>query len=173
MNIIKRGNVEFLEVNNIGGAEKVNLNPYYLNIKNIRYIRIYKDKNIDNACAIFIGNKMFIIRDEFDLCNKKPGDDLFIGSVCFSCCEGTPTDTKNDLKPHKSQPTIYFVNHEHTLYIRKYIKLETVNQDSSYSTKTIAQKTGGSATNDDKKDSKIDIFAIVTTDERLIPIEGF
>ena len=206
--IITKGNTDFIEIEVIGGAE--NLNPYYININNIRYIRRYKDKNNNNACAIFVGNKMFIAKDCFGLENMKPGDEFSIGNVSkvyFTCSEGLVSDKSESKKDSKLEskieskpdskykklsngkpnslsspdnlPTIYFINHQHTLYIRKYIKnvyQKTQDSDigfSSNNTKSIAQKDEKGIDKQVQKDSKIDIFAIVTNDERLIPIESF
>lgn len=198
--IITKGNTDFIEIEVIGNSE--NLNPYYVNINNIRYIRSYKDKNNNNACAIFVGNKMFITKDYFGLDNMKPGDEFSIGNISkvyFTCCEGLISDKpesnletraeartnfksngKQNSKHHYNNlPTIYFINHQHTLYIRKYIKTvyqkaqDNITQFELNNTKTIAQKDEKGNDKQVQKDSKINIFAIVTNDERLIPIESF
>lgn len=148
MKVICKGKAEFLEVCTFGDGKF--LNPFYINIDHIRYIREYTEtKEQDKkAWAIFVGNKMFTTFDDIGLGRSIPGDTVKIGSKTFECFEGTSLTEK--------MTCLFFVNYNNVLYMRKYISND---------------KDGKSYKNDRKVDGENHKFAIITVDERIIPAD--
>lgn len=140
MNIEVKGDVEFVVVDTITSSK--HLNPFYININHIRYLREYinddKDSKSKKALAFMLGEKMLITDDIIGIDNYNYGDKLKIGSVEFVCVEGSGlTDSSSKCK--------YFINYNNALYMRKYIDKN--------------DKSGAS-----------DKFAVITIDERTVPI---
>jgi hypothetical protein len=146
MKVVCKGKAEFLEVNTFGDGKF--LNPFYINIDHIRYIREYTEvKESDKkAWAIFVGNKMFTTNEDLGLSRSIPGDTVKIGSRTFECFEGSSLSEKINC--------LFFVNYDNVLYMRKYI---------------INDKDGKNYKNDRVNDSENHKFAIITVDERMIP----
>lgn len=139
MNIVCKADVEFLQVNVMG--ESQHLNPFSINIEQIRYIREFKNETSKQEWAIVIGGKMYPTRD-LDFSEVKIGDVVEIGKTKFECCLTTSLTEKSELKT--------LVNHKNTLYVRKFLKNDNKN--------------------DSKSSEKLDKFAIITIDERIVPI---
>ena len=145
MRIICKGNVEFIEVTTFGEGKF--LNPFYINLDHIRYIREYTDST-KKGWAIFVGKKMLTTFDDLGLNRCIPGDMVKIGSRHFECCNGGSLTDKISC--------LYFVNHANVLYIRKYI--ENDKGEKKYKI-------------DRKDDGEKHKFAIITVDERIIPAD--
>lgn len=140
MNIKCKAGTEFLTVNTVGDSE--HLNPFDFNIENIKCIREYptQDKNT-KLWAIVIGNKNYVTKD-LDFSDVLVGDTVEIGSIMFECCITTSLTERAEYKS--------LINHKNTLYIRKYLKKNNKN--------------------DSNNSENLDKFAIITKDERIIPI---
>jgi hypothetical protein len=143
MNIKCKAGVEFLTINVVGDSE--HLNPFDINIEQIRYIREYADKfsfSKNKMWAIVIGNKMYATKDlNFDE-SFIVGDTVEIGNTMFECCI---TTSLTEIAEYKT-----LVNHKNTLYIRKYLKNNNKN--------------------DSNNSENLDKFAIITKDERIVPV---
>jgi len=146
MKVVCKGKAEFLEVNVFG--ESKFLNPFFINIDHIRYIREYTETKEQGkkAWAIFVGNKMFTTFEDLGLSRSIPGDTVKIGSRTFECFEGTSLTEKINC--------LFFMNYDNVLYMRKYITND---------------KDGKNYKNDRKSEPENDKFAIITVDERIIP----
>lgn len=158
MNVISKGNVEFLVINTFGDGKF--LNPYYININHIRYIREYNEfKDIkdnkenkdskDKSWAIFVGNKMISTNDDIGLNKCGYGDVVKIGTKEFECCMGGSLTDKI--------PCMYFINYNNVFYIRKYIdndKIDKIDKNLTTNVQSVKEN---------------DKFAIITIDERIIP----
>ena len=90
--------------------------------------------------AIMVGQKMYPTRD-LNFDDVNVGDVVTIGSTMFECCITTSLTKKDKYKS--------LVNYKNVLYTRKYLE---------------------KSENDSKVSGKIDKFAIITVDERIIPI---
>ena len=90
--------------------------------------------------AIMVGQKMYPTRD-LNFDDVNVGDVVTIGSTMFECCITTSLTKKDTYKS--------LVNYKNVLYTRKYLE---------------------KSENDSKVSGKIDKFAIITVDERIIPI---
>ena len=98
MKIESKGEVEFLVINTIGDSS--HLNPFYVNIRQIRYIREYlffneKKEVTSIGYALFIGSKMMITKEVDVLDGVKSGESVRIGSQEFICSEGSGLTNKN------------------------------------------------------------------------------
>ena len=140
MNVECKAGVTFLKIDVFG--ESQHLNPFRINTDHIRYIRKYTDAKGD-GWAVVVGDKMYPTRDlNFD--SLEPGDVVEIGTTKFEVSITTSLTEKDN---HKYKTLI---NYKNVLYSRKYLK------------------------KDNKIDSKncenLDKFAIITVDERIIPV---
>lgn len=155
MNTQSIGKNEFLVVDILN--ESRNLNPFSININQIRYLREYQTAKKEPAWAIFLGEKMFAAQvPGLNASDLNPGETYSIGSVDFLCVVASSLTEKYSSK--------HLINFEKILYMRKYFKKE----DDSFGDKSYK--------NDSKSDdnsSKINKFAIITVDNRTIPIEDF
>lgn len=121
-------------------GESQHLNPFKINTNQIRYIRKYTDTKGD-GWAVIIGDKMYPTRDlNFD--HVKNGDVIKIGNTDFECATTTSLTEKDKYKT--------LINYQNVLYIRKYLKKDNKN--------------------DGKSSENLDKFAIITVDERIIPV---
>ena len=150
MKVEVKGGTEFLVINTLGDSK--HLNPFYINIGQIRYIREYfflneKKEVTSTGYALFVGSKMMITKDVPELDDIKIGGKINIGSQEFICAEGSGLTNKNKCK--------YFLNYQNAFYLRKYVD-ENVNKNSS--------QNGENSSGNDK-------FAVVTIDERIIPVD--
>lgn len=143
MNIKCKAGTEFLTINVVGDSE--HLNPFEFNIEQIKCIREYPNKSHNDNTklwSIVIGNKVYATKD-LDFDNVMVGDTVEIGSTMFECCV---TTSLTERAKYKS-----LINHKkHTLYIRKYLKNNNKN--------------------DSNNSENLDNFAIITNDERIVPI---
>lgn len=89
--------------------------------------------------AIIVGQKMYPTRD-LNFDDVNFGDVVEIGNTKFECCKTTSLTKKDVYKT--------LVNYKNVLYIRKY--LENTKDDS-------------------KNSEKIDKFAFITVDDRVVP----
>jgi len=89
--------------------------------------------------AIIVGQKMYPTRD-LNFDHVNFGDVIEIGNTKFECCKTTSLTKKDVYKT--------LVNYKNVLYIRKY--LENTKDDS-------------------KNSDKIDKFAFITVDDRVVP----
>jgi hypothetical protein len=89
--------------------------------------------------AIIVGQKMYPTRD-LNFDHVNFGDVVEIGNTKFECCKTTSLTKKDVYKT--------LVNYKNVLYIRKY--LENTKDDS-------------------KNSEKIDKFAFITVDDRVVP----
>lgn len=121
-------------------GESQHLNPFKINIEHIRYIREYSSNN-KNEWAIIVGNKMYPTRD-LDFSKTEIGDVVEIGKTKFECCLTTTLTEKKETKT--------LVNHKNTLYTRRFLKNDNKN--------------------DLNNSENIDKFAIITIDERIMPV---
>lgn len=143
MNIECKAGVTFLKIEVFG--ESQHLNPFRINTDQIRYIRKYTDVKGD-GWAVVVGEKMYPTRD-LDFEGVQPGDVVEIGNTKFECAITTSLTEKDN---HKYKTLI---NYKHVLYSRKYLKKDNKNDR-----------------NDSKSSENLDKFAIVTVDERIIPV---
>jgi hypothetical protein len=118
-----------------------NLNPYRINIGEIRYLRQFVEGDNDAGVAIFVGSKMFTtkesIEDSFSF-KYKNGISVKIGNNEFYCVRATTLSEK--------QSSFYLINLKKVLYTRKFLT-------------------------NDKHLTGIDKFAVITTDDRIIIID--
>lgn len=141
MNVECKAGVTFLKIDVVGSSR--HLNPFRINTDHIHYIRKYKDSNID-AWAVFVGDKMYVTKDlNFD--SAGIGNVIEIGNSQF---EVAITTSLTDSFRHKT-----LINYKNVLYSRKYFKKDNKND----STNCINSQ-------------NIDTFAIITVDERIIPV---
>lgn len=122
-------------------GECAHLNPFSINTDQIRYLREYYDDN--GKCvgwAIVVGQKMYPTR-ELNFDHIKIGETITIGGTMFECCKTTTLTQKEEYKT--------LINYKNVLYVRKYLK---------------DRKSG------DKTPDKSDNFAIITVDDRVIPL---
>ena len=140
-NVEFKAGVTFLKIDVFG--ESQHLNPFRINTNQIRTIRKYADDRGD-AWAVCVGDKMYPTRDlNFDHVNI--GDVIKIGNTEFECVTTTSLTERGKYKT--------LINYQNVLYIRKYLK-----KDNKFDSKS-----SGSSENLDK-------FAIITVDERIIPV---
>lgn len=143
MNIECKAGVTFLKIDVFG--ESQHLNPFRINTDHIRYIRKYDDAKGD-GWAIMVGDKMYPTRDlNFD--DIQPGDTVQMGSTIFECVITTSLTEKDN---HKYKTLI---NYKNILYSRKFVKKDNKNDSKS-----------------ENKSENLDKFALVTVDERMIPV---
>jgi hypothetical protein len=136
-----KGSVSFLKINVFG--ESQHLNPFSINTNQIRHIREYPDTKGD-GWAVIVGDKLYATRDlNFDDVNI--GDVVKIGNTEFICAITTSLTEKERYKT--------LINYNNVLYIRKYLK-----KDNKIDSKPIENY------------DNLDKFAIVTVDERIIPL---
>jgi hypothetical protein len=90
--------------------------------------------------AVVVGQKMYPTRD-LNFDDFKVGDVVEIGNTKFECAITTSLTERDSYKT--------LINYKNVLYTRKYLKKDNGNGESS---------------------EKIDKFAIITVDERIIPI---
>jgi hypothetical protein len=121
-------------------GESQHLNPFSINTDQIRYIRKYTDAKED-AWAVIVGEKMYPTR-ELNFDHVKIGDVIKIGNTEFECATTTSLTEKDKYKT--------LINYKNVLYIRKYLKKDNKN--------------------DSKNSENLDKFAIITVDERIIPV---
>jgi hypothetical protein len=148
MKIKCKAGTEFLTINVVGDSE--HLNPFDFNIEKIKSIREYApsysktDKSSSQKkkmWAIVIGSKVYATND-LDFDDTLIGDTVEIGSFMFECCITTSLTERAEYKT--------LINHKNTLYIRKYLKNNNKN--------------------DSNNSENLDKFAIITKDERIVPI---
>lgn len=141
MNVECKAGVTFLKINVMGSSR--HLNPFRINTDHIHYIRKYKDSHID-AWAVFVGDKMYVTKDlNFD--EELIGNVVEIGDTQF---EVAVTTSLTDSFRHKT-----LINYKNVLYSRKYFKKDNKNDSV-----------------DCQNSQNIDTFAIITVDERIIPV---
>ena len=144
MNIECKAGVTFLVINVLGSSR--HLNPFKINTEHIHYIRKYKSTNENtDAWAVFVGDKMYVTKDlNFD--NELIGNIVEIGDSQFEVAITTSlTDTYR-------QKTL--INYKNVLYCRKYhFQKNNKNDSTNY-----------------QNSQNIDTFAIITVDERIIPV---
>lgn len=138
-----KGGTEFL-VLNVENDSK-NLNPYRINISEIRYIREYIDRGVAAGLAIFVGSKMLHtkedLKEHIGIAQFENGVNLKIGNSEFYCVKGSGLTDK--------EYTFHLINTKKILYVRKFIP------------------NGGDKSAENNK------FAIITVDERIIQIDKF
>ena len=136
-----KGSVSFLEINVFG--ESQHLNPFSINTNQIRHIREDPDIKGD-SWAIIVGDKLYPTKDlNFD--NVKVGDVVKIGNTEFVCAITTSLTERERYKT--------LINYNNVLYIRKYLKKDNKNDSKPI-----------------ESSENLDKFAIVTVDERIIPV---
>jgi hypothetical protein len=136
-----KGGVTFLKINVFG--ESQHLNPFRINTNQIRYIRKYTDMKGD-GWAVIVGDKMYPTRDlNFD--GVEVGDVIKIGNTDFECAITTSLTERQKYKT--------LVNYQNVLYVRKYLKKDNKNDSNNV-----------------ESSDNLDKFAIVTVDERVIPL---
>jgi hypothetical protein len=122
MKIETRGGISFLKVDIFYKEyvkEEIELNPFMINIDQIRYIREYND-DIANAWGIFVGNKMFATRDiDFDF---EIGKTIRIGNTDFECAI---TSCLNGKEHYRT-----LINYKNVIHTRKYFSKDTENQEN-------------------------------------------
>jgi hypothetical protein len=153
MNIQSIGGKDFLVVDTIN--ESRSLNPFSINVSQIRYLREYTTNNKKPAWAVIIGDKMFATESiDIDASELIAGEIYKVGSVDFLCVVASSLTQKFSSK--------HLINFEKILYMRKFFEkgegLEKSNKNDSKS---------------DDISSEINKFAIITVDNRTIPIEDF
>jgi len=122
-------------------GESSHLNPFRINTDQIRHIREYTDSK-GGGWAVVVGQKMYPTRDlKFD--DFKVGNVVEIGNTKFECAITTSLTERDSYKT--------LINYKNVLYTRKYLKKD---------------KTDGNGESYEKSDK----FAIITVDERIIPI---
>ena len=148
-----KAGVYFLKIEVFG--ESQHLNPFRININQIRYIRSYNDVKGD-CWAVIVGEKMFPTRS-LDFDNVKVGEIVKLGNTEFECEITTSLTEKDKYKT--------LVNYNNVLYTRKYLKkgennkyLENDNNNNKNVNKIV------------KSSDNLDKFAIITVDERIIPV---
>lgn len=150
MKIISKAGIEFLEIETFG--DSAHLNPFQINIDKIRYIREFtdeRDKSAKLAWAIIIGNKMYATKDDLGLNSVKVGDTVKLGSIAFKCEKGSGLTEKGESR--------YLVNYNNILFCRKFISNDV-------------DKTNKNDRKVAEIPNNLNKFAIVTIDERIIPI---
>lgn len=158
MNIKSIAGKEFLVIDSF--SENKDLNPFYINISRIRYFREYVDAensrrpNKENKpWAIIIGEKMFATDSIEGLNDIKPGEEISIGGGNFLCVMGSSLTGK--------PATRHLVNLDNILYMRKY-----VDNDPE------ARKSDKNVSKNGENTPEIDKFALITIDNRVLPIEN-
>lgn len=146
MNVQSIGGKEFLVIDTFEDRSK-HLNPFSINIKQIRYIREYTDEKIKNAWAVFVGEKMYPTIDALGINNVIPGDIVKIGSEKFLCAEGNSLTGASKCR--------YLINFDNVLYMRKFVNKDKPNKNDI---------------NDVKEADNFNKFAIVTIDDRIITV---
>jgi hypothetical protein len=143
MKIENNAGTEFLVLNVEGDSR--NLNPYRINISEIRYIREYIDMGVANGLAIFVGNKMLHTKEDLKahigVTKFENGTNLKIGDSEFFCVKGSGLTEK--------EYTFHLINTKKILYVRSFV------------------------TDNKVKSEENDKFAIITVDERIIQIDKF
>lgn len=122
-------------------GESQHLNPFSINTNQIRYIRKYTDVKGGDGWAVIIGDKMYPTRD-LDFDSLETGDVVKIGNTDFEC---TTTTSLTEKEKYKT-----LINYNNILYIRKYLQKDNKS--------------------DSKNSENLDKFALMTVDERIIPI---
>lgn len=156
MNVKSIGGKEFLIVNTIN---ENSLNPFYINVEKIRYIREYKekDKKYQNRWGLVIGEKIFAT-DEFEnLHNINPGETINIGKETFLCVLGNSLSGVSENKMMSK----HFLNMNNVIYMRKYFDKKDPDETND-SNKNVSEKGVFS--------DEIDKFAIITVDNRTLPV---
>ena len=148
-----KAGVYFLKIEVFG--ESQHLNPFRINVNQIRYIRRYNDVKGD-CWAVIVGEKMFPTRS-LDFDHVKVGDVVKIGDTEFECAITTSLTEKDKYKT--------LINYNNILYTRKYLRkgennkyLENDNNNNKNVNKIA------------KSSENLDKFAIITVDERIIPV---
>ena len=140
MEIESKGGTEFLVLNI---ENETRLNPFSINITEIRYIREYMDRDGQpDGLAIFVGNKMFHTRDDIKgFCGIvfDNGTTVMIGNSEYYCVKGSGLTDR--------QRYFYLINTKKILYIRKFIQNGDKSEESNK-------------------------FAVITVDERIIQIDA-
>lgn len=158
MNIKSIAGKEFMLIDAF--SEKASLNPFYINIAEIRYLREYVEA--DNSkrqnkgtkpWAIQTSVKMFATDGMEGLNDLAPGDEIALGATKFLCVMASSL-TGMPFSKH-------LVNVNSILYMRKYVN----NDPEAKKTNNFVSKTG-------ENTPEIDKFALVTVDNRVIPIEN-
>ncbi len=146
MKIVSKAGTEFIVIEVFGDSE--HLNPFSINAEHIRYIREHMDDKTHkpNGWALFMGSKMFTTTTDLGINECKHGDEITIGTTKFLCVEGSSLNGKDKGR--------YWVNFSKILYSRKFIE----------------SKDDKSNKIDSNNSEKMDKFAIMTIDERMIPI---
>lgn len=142
MKIEEKNGSDFLVIT--ATNDNMNLNPFQINIPEIRYMREYLDgQGRPDGMAIFVGGKMFHSKADAQAAlgfSFENGKNVMIGGTEFFCVKGgSLTDRVY---------SYYLINTKKILYIRKFIPNE------------------GSSDENNK-------FAVITVDERMIQIDKF
>lgn len=121
------------------------LNPFQINISEIRYMREYLDaQGQANGMAIFVGGKMFHSKADIQTTlgfSFENGKKITIGNTEFFCVKGGSLTDRVF--------SFYLINTKKILYVRKFIPDNAGNSNEN------------------------DKFAVITVDERMIQIEKF
>jgi hypothetical protein len=142
MNVEVKNGSDFLVITVEGGDTK--LNPFQINIPEIRYMREYLDEQGQaNGMAIFVGGKMFHSKVDVQSAlgfTFENGKNVMIGNTEFFCVKGGSLTDRVF--------SYYLINTKKILYIRKFVQ------------------NGGNSDENNK-------FAVITVDERMIQIDKF
>lgn len=168
MNIKSIAGKEFLVISSF--SEKQSLNPFYINIAEIRYLREYVDGDIskrtnkaNNPWAVQIGEKMFATDCIEGLNDIKAGDEISIGKFTFLCVMASSLTNKPFSK--------HLINVNNILYMRKYVDNDPEAKKNAYLPGK-QEKNNTFVSKNDENTAEIDKFALITVDNRVIPIEN-
>lgn len=126
---------------------KPELNPFLINTRRITYVREFKDDKKKDSVAIFVGQKMYITdTTDFGLFKSSVGDVIKVGNSELTCVKGDVVSNKASFK--------YLVNFANIMHLRNFVD----NNDSNSNNYT------------KKSDKDFNKFALVTENERIIPV---
>ena len=126
---------------------KPELNPFLINTKRITYIREFKDGKKKDSIAIFVGQKMYITdTTDFGLFKSEVGDMIKIGNAELVCVKGDVVSNKANFK--------YLVNFANIMHLRNFVDNNDSNSNNFIK----------------KSDKELNKFALVTENERIIPV---
>lgn len=146
MKIVSKVGTEMLEINVDGPSE--HLNPFIINIEQIRYIREYEYEDKSKGWAIVVGGNKFFPTKDLDFSHVNTGDIIKIGNIDFACVIATALTGKNRYKT--------MVNRKQIVYLRKFVDGYEQNKKSNK--------------NDIAVCGNLDTFAIVWDNDRIMPI---
>ena len=132
MKIESKGGTQFLVLN---VENEKNLNPYRINISEIRYIREYMSREGTDGLAIFVGSKMLHTREDIKEelgFTFENGIDVKIGDAKFYCVKGSGLTEK--------EYTFHLINTKKILYTRKFIPNGDKEESDKFAVITVDER---------------------------------